>query len=166
MRISFDLDDTLICYGEGHKYEPRIGWFARLVIWKDEPLRKGTKQLADELTTKGHEIWIYTTSYRHPRRVRRWLRQYGISVQRVINGKEHERRFGLRSSPTKRPHVFGIDLHVDDSPGVKIEGDQHGFEVCVVKPGDRNWVSQVLQSVDRQQERSSGTNTASHKTSS
>ena len=40
MRISFDLDDTLICYEAGVASEPRLPWYLRLFI-SDEPLRLG-----------------------------------------------------------------------------------------------------------------------------
>jgi hypothetical protein len=66
----------------------------------------------------------------------------------VINGTEHAKCFGHGTSPTKRPHAFGIELHVDDSEGVRIEGEQYGFTVCVVAPSATDWVEQVLVAVD------------------
>jgi hypothetical protein len=80
--------------------------------------------------------------------VRRWLRAYGIHVSRVINAAEHAARFGHGTSPTKRPHAFGIELHVDDSEGVRLEGEQYGFHVCVVAPSAADWVEQVLAAID------------------
>jgi len=38
---------------------------------------------------------------------------------------------------------FGIDLFVDDSDGVMLEGEMHGFGVIVVDPGDPCWASKV-----------------------
>jgi hypothetical protein len=37
MRVSLDLDDTLICYGGVVECEPRLAWWARLVV-RDEPV--------------------------------------------------------------------------------------------------------------------------------
>ena len=62
-----------------------------------------------------------------------------MRVDRVVCGAEHYRCFGVGSSPSKRPHAFGIDLHVDDSAGVGIGGDRHGFAVCVVDPTCDRW---------------------------
>ena len=146
MRISFDLDDTLICHGGTVPCERRLSWLLRAWLG-GEPLRRGAVALAATLRADGHELWVYTTSHRNARRVRRWLRVHGVRVDRVVNGAEHDRCFGAGSSPTKRPHAFGIDLHVDDAPGVKIEGDRHGFAVCVVDPADERWTEQVLAAV-------------------
>jgi len=57
MRISFDLDDTLVCYREDVPQEPRLGWFLRLFM-HDEPLRQGTPELIHQLRQRGWEIWV------------------------------------------------------------------------------------------------------------
>jgi hypothetical protein len=150
MRISFDLDDTLICYGGVVPCEPRPPWYRRL--WAgDEPLRLGAVALMRELRRRGWDVWVYTTSYRSPGAVRRWLRSHGIRVGGVINQDVHERR--LRRvprdyPPSKNPKAFGIDLHVDDSEGVRQEGERHGFRVVVVAPHDRAWAEKVLQAAE------------------
>jgi hypothetical protein len=43
--------------------------------------------------------------------------------------------------------LFNIDLHVDDLPGVAVEGERHGFEVLVIDPHDEDWTTRVLQTV-------------------
>lgn len=144
-RISFDLDDTLICYSAA-ECEPRLPWYWRVLL-RDEPLRRGAIELARELRRRGHEVWIYTTSNRSALRVRWWLLAHGIRVTRVINGIEHDRCFGVGTVPTKRPHAFGIDLHVDDSPGVEVEARQHGFAVCIIDRQAADWCGRVLRAV-------------------
>jgi hypothetical protein len=37
--------------------------------------------------------------------------------------------------PSKNPRAFGIDLHVDDSEGVKLEGKKYGFKGVRVTGG-------------------------------
>jgi hypothetical protein len=49
--------------------------------------------------------------------------------------------------PSKYPPAFDIDLHVDDSEGVRMEGDEFGFRVVVVRPDDENWTERVLDAV-------------------
>src|SRR5438270_12026835 len=98
MRISFDLDDTLICYGGMIPCEPRLPWPVRCLL-NDEPLRCGARQLVRTLRERGHQVWIYTTSDRGPRAVRWWLRLHGVQVDRVVNGVEHARCFGSGSAP-------------------------------------------------------------------
>jgi hypothetical protein len=146
VRISFDLDDTLICYREGTPCEPRPPWHRRLLAPR-EPLRLGTCSLVQTLSARGWEVWVYTTSHRSPASIRRWLRSYGIRVARVVTQQEHDRLvwrpvFGRK--PSKNPAAFGIDLHVDDSDGVRVEGEQHAFRVVVVGPHDTSWVEKVL----------------------
>ena len=149
MRISFDLDDTLICYREGVPREPRLSWFWRLFVG-DEPLRLGARDLMQNLANRGCELWIYTTSNRDPESLRRWFRCHGVRLAGIINQDMHDRHFRRTprdQPPSKNPRAFGIDLHVDNSEGVKIEGEQHGFSVVVVSPDNKDWVAKVLQAV-------------------
>jgi phosphoserine phosphatase len=66
MRISFDLDDTLICLREGAAHEPRLPWPWRMLV-RDEPLRLGARRLLQDLRGRGHDVWIHTTSHRSAR---------------------------------------------------------------------------------------------------
>jgi hypothetical protein len=77
-------------------------------------------------------------------------------VARVINQSVHEatlRRTPDDYPPSKHPGAFGIDLHVDDSAGVRIEGEQHGFHVVVVEPNDESWANLVLSAAAEVQDR-------------
>ena len=153
MRISFDLDDTLICYGGETPCEPRPPWYRRLLAAR-EPLRQGAPALLRALRGRGFELWVYTTSHRSPGSVRRWLRAYGIRVAGVVNRDVHDRH--LRNEPpdrqpSKHPGAFGIDLHVDDSDGVRLEGERHGFRVVVVAPEDGWWAEKVLAAAEELQ---------------
>ena len=146
MRISFDLDDTLICYRDSVPGEPRLHWFWRLLV-HDEPLRLGTPELIRQLRQRGWDVWIYTTSNRSPAAVRRWLRYHGVHIDGMVNQDAHDwhlRRSSQDRPPSKNPAAFAIDLHVDDSDGVRIEGEQHGFSVVVVRPEDGDWTKKVL----------------------
>ncbi|MBK8534093.1 MAG: hypothetical protein IPL59_02640 [Candidatus Competibacteraceae bacterium] len=144
MRISFDIDDTLIC-GSSVPTEPCVSWWRR---WRyPERLRHGARALMSELTQRGCRIWIYTSSDRPAHYLKSWFRIMGIPIEGVINQARHERRVGLRG-PSKYPPAFGIDLHIDDSPGVAMEGADHQFAVLVVSPEDKDWVDRVLSEVD------------------
>jgi hypothetical protein len=150
MKISFDLDDTLICHQQFAKHEKnRIPLFLRL--WLKEPLRLGTTFLMKTLVHNNHEIWIYTSSYRRPFLVRMWLYFYGIKVSDVINQKIHDYYIKNKNNyhrPSKNPKMFGIDLHIDDSLGVEIEGNKYGFRVLRIDPNDEEWVGKVLEAVN------------------
>ncbi len=152
MRISFDLDDTLICDPEQVPCEPnRIPFFFK--PWINEPLRLGSCKLMKQLKQYGCEIWIYTSSYRSPCLIRLWLRCYGIHVTKVINQTVHNAYLSRNSGyerASKNPKAFGIDLHVDDSEGVRWEGEKYGCEVVVISPEDPNWNLAVIEAVVRQ----------------
>jgi hypothetical protein len=143
VRISFDVDDTLVC-GPAVPAEQFVPWWKR--YWYPEPLRQGTRVLMRELHAGGHELWIYTTSYRPARYLRGWFRSFGVRLHGVVNQDRHDRVVG-RHRPSKYPPAFGIDLHVDDSAGVAEEGGRHRFRVVVVSPADLDWAARVLEAV-------------------
>jgi hypothetical protein len=145
MRVSFDIDDTLVC-STAVPAEPPLGRWRRL--WYSERLRAGTRALMNELTRRRCEVWLYTTSYRSPRYLRGWFRCLGVPIAGVVNQARHDRVVG-RLGPSKYPPAFGIDLHVDDSEGVALEGRRHGFAVVVVSPDDPEWSARILEAVDR-----------------
>ena len=125
--------------------EQPIPWWRR---WRyTEPLRRGTKALMEALRQRQCRIWIYTTSSRPSHYVRAWFRSFGIPLDGVVNQTLHERRVGRRG-PSKYPPAFHIDLHVDDSVGVALEGQTYQFAVVVVSPEDPGWVAKVLAAVD------------------
>jgi FMN phosphatase YigB (HAD superfamily) len=149
MRISFDLDDTIAC-------EPAVPteqcapWWRR---WRySEGVRRGTQALMKELVVRRCQLWIYTTSYRPPRYLRGWFRSFGVPVEGVVNQDRHEQVIKTHTfpghAPSKYPPAFGIDLHIDDSEGVAMEGRQFGFRVLVVSPYDPDWAARVLAAVD------------------
>ena len=149
LRISFDIDDTLACQfhhcAAEHSRLPAI-----IHRWLGEPLRTGTRGLTRELRRRGCSVWIYTSSGRTPSYIRRWLFLYGVRVDGVVNSVRHGHalaKHGFSHSPSKFPPAFAIDLHVDDSEGVRLEGHDHGFRVVVVRPDDASWTQSVLDAV-------------------
>jgi hypothetical protein len=150
MRISFDVDDTLVLHDPALPGEIVVPWWWR---WRyPERLRPDARRLLQTLHLAGHELWIYTTSYREPRYLRGWFKCFGVPLADVVNQDRHDRVVKPEQfpgyTPSKYPRAFAIDLHVDDSEGVAIEGREHGFRVVVVAPTDPNWAAKVLAAVD------------------
>jgi hypothetical protein len=140
MRIAFDLDGMLIPGpGSPMAVEP-LGLLPRLV--SREPIRAGTARLLAALRGCGHEIWLYTTSYRSPARLRAWFAAFGVRLDGIINQTRHEAVVPHALS-SKYPPAFGIDLLVDDSEGVALEGRRHGFAVLHVAEDDAAWCPRV-----------------------
>lgn len=142
MRISFDIDDTLIFCDKSRNGNSKL--------LNGESLREGTIELLRQLQVD-HELFIYTTSLRRPWLLKLSFRLKGVRIRRVINQDEHQklsRELGLSAMPTKYPSKFGIDLHIDDSEGVQIEGKQHGFNVLRISQDDDHWTRTVRNGID------------------
>lgn len=149
MKISFDLDDTLICLQENSKHEPNQVP-ALFKLWFNEPLRLGTCNLIKQLKENGHEICIYTSSYRPIIYIRLLFCFYGIHIKEIINQEVHNKYFQKHKNyphPSKNPKIFDIDLHIDDSEGVKLEAERYNFNVVIISPIDSNWSQKVIDAV-------------------
>lgn len=147
--VSFDLDDTLTSHCKKVPTE-KCPFPSFIKHWLCEPLRCGTKRLFRELRQLDCSVWIYTSSGRSSAYIKRWFLLHGIRIDGVVNGNRHCRilnQHHLPRLPSKFPPAFGIDLHVDDSEGVKMEGDEYGFRVVVINPYDEQWVEKVLDAV-------------------
>lgn len=146
MRISFDLDDTLILSDKDSKNEPPLKYI-RSLFYK-EKLREGIVFLCRELNSMGYEICVYTTSERSVSYIKRLFKLYGIKLSVIVNHQVHQSIVqGTRNEimPSKVPSRFGIDLHIDDDISVKQNGDQFGFRVLIIDKEDRDWCKKVLE---------------------
>ncbi len=148
MRIAFDLDQTLVEWGDTFPLETTMPVIP-LRPWFKEPLRSGTRQLMRTLRSQGHDLWIYTTSGRDAGYLRFWFLLLGVRIGGVVNYHRHEAllRAGQCPNCSKYPPAFGIDLLIDDSEGVVEEGKRHGFDVLLINPSDKNWAERVLAEV-------------------
>jgi FMN phosphatase YigB (HAD superfamily) len=142
MIISFDLDDTLIPGMKQFPTEARGLWQK---LFSREKIRAGTVQLMKTLKAREHRIFVYTTSYRSPAYIRRLFFSYGIYPEMIINKTIHDKTLGERAgSISKYPPAFNIDVHVDDSPGVGMEGERHHFKTIIIAEMDTDWVNNIL----------------------
>ncbi|MEL6560388.1 MAG: HAD family hydrolase [Bacteroidota bacterium] len=141
MNISFDLDSTLIPNGEEFETEKTSKISQILGI---ERIRKGSVQLITDLQNDGHNVHIYTTSFRPRAKIRWLLRYHGIKVGRIINETENIKVLkSLNIISSKYPPAFKFDIHIDDSKGVGIESERLDFKVIIVEPSDENWDKKV-----------------------
>lgn len=150
MKISFDLDDTLIISGKNAFYEPLIK-FPYSIFYR-ECLRKGTVSLCKELVLLGYDICVYTTSERPIKYIKRLFQLYGIQLHNIINQKIHQsivQRNRQEVMPSKVPSKFGIDLHIDDDITVKQNGIQYGYNVLIIDKNDILWDKKVLDEAKR-----------------
>lgn len=155
MKISFDLDDTLIpARNDDFEIEDRT-----LIqkLFGIESLRKGTRKVFEELQGAGHLVGVYTTSHRSISRIRFQLWTYGVSTDFIVNEQLNRKKLlEIDRSSSKYPPAFHIDLHIDDSKGVQMEAQEHGFNVIIIAKDDYEWTYKVLKAVLSQQPESFG----------
>lgn len=143
MKISFDLDDTLIPAQRGDFEVEKRSFLQRIL--GVELLRKGTADVFQELITQGHTVGIYTTSYRSIFKIKLMFWSYNIRPHFAINEKVNRQILNKRNiKSSKYPPAFEIDWHIDDSQGVAIEGKRLGFEVLVLKKDELFWEQKIL----------------------
>ncbi|QYS87470.1 HAD family hydrolase [Flavobacterium oreochromis] len=142
MTISFDLDDTLI--PTTFRFDVEKQNFLQRVF-KIEKIRKGSIKLFKELEKRHIKVNIYTTSYRSKSRIKIMFMSYGIKVHKIINQQEHNKYVKIQSS--KFPPIFNIDIHIDDSTGVKLEGEKYNFKTIIIDKENNNWVCEIFKSI-------------------
>lgn len=143
-RVAFDLDNTLIRCGYDFEIEePTKKILSK--FFKYEKLRRGTISLCNSLSEQNIEIWVYTTSLRKPAYIKRMFWLYGIKLDGVVNQTIHTKHVTVNSS--KYPVLFGIELLIDDSEGVRLEAEKFGFNALIVQPEDINWVNKISEAV-------------------
>ena len=145
MNISFDLDNTLIPHGNEFESERRNLLAKVLGV---EFIRKDMPLLFSKLQQEGHQLHIYTTSFRSKIKIRFMLFCYGIKVGKIINQFQNERTLKRHNkNASKYSPAYGFDLHIDDSVGVGMEGERLGFATIIVSPKDENWIETILSSL-------------------
>ena len=115
MRVSFDLDEVLFVSPKTHKTEPALPFPLNRIF--RERLRLGAPDLIRFLQASGYQVWIYTSSFRSERYIRRLFRLYGVRLDGIVNAERHLREVqGNRRErlPQKLPSRYRISLHVDD----------------------------------------------------
>ena len=116
MNISFDLDSTLIPSNNEFETE-KVNKFA--LFLGVEKIRKGTPILIEKLSRNGHEVSIYTTSYRSKLKISLTLKYYGIKVNRTVNQSENQRAKKLKNMSNE------LYLAIDSEKNYKTS-----FEFC------------------------------------
>ncbi len=145
MIISFDLDDLLIPGVKTFSTERRNLFQKLLGI---EAIRLGTVALFRRLQREGHHIYIYTTSFRSPMRIRLMFLSYQISVKKIINQRLHNEVLReQRNRTSKYPPAFNIDIHIDDSLGVRIEGERYNFATVIIDENDSAWQGTIIEAI-------------------
>ena len=115
MIVSFDLDDTLFVNPTVIKTENALK-FPYNHIFK-ERLRLGTVELLLKIRDNNIKLWIYTTSFRSEKYIKRLFKCYGIKIDNVINGIRHQQEVQRNKTeplPSKYPSSYRIDLHIDE----------------------------------------------------
>ena len=150
MRISFDLDEVLFVSPDRYETEPPLRFPMNKLY--PERLRKGTVDLIHELQRQGFEVFIYTSSFRSERYIKKLFRHYGIRFDGIINGNIHNeivQRSKTVRLPQKMPQYFRISLHIDDEDAIIKNARSHGFRALKVLEPDPDWGKKVIAEANR-----------------
>ena len=80
---------------------------------------------------------------------------YGMSVDFIINKQKHKKEVrGLAKNSSKFPPTFGIDVHIDDSLGVQMEGEKYSFKTIIIDFENANWTKTIVENLTEIQSKS------------
>lgn len=145
MRVSFDLDEVLFVSSRTHKTEPSLRFPLDRIY--PECLRLGTPDLIRTLQEMGYEVWIYTSSFRSEKYIRKLFRCYGVRLDGIVNGDRHLREVqGNRREvlPQKLPNRYRISLHIDDEEVICTLGREYGFRTYQLDAQDDDWKEKII----------------------
>ncbi len=149
MRVSFDLDEVLFVSPKTHQTEPEPRYpFNRIF---QERLRKGTPELINTLQKLGYEVWVYTSSFRSEKYIRRLFRLYGVRFDGIVNGNRHLKevqRDNKTILPQKIPSRYRISLHIDDEAIIASWGREFGFQTYLLDAEDAEWKEKIIARAD------------------
>ena len=149
MRVSFDLDEVLFVLPGTHKTEPALRWPFNLIF--KERLRLGTPALINRLQELGYEVWVYTSSFRSEKYIKKLFRHYGVRFDGIVNGRRHMKevqRDKKELLPQKLPNHYHISLHIDDETIVCNLGRQYGYNVYQLEAQDDDWMEKIIARAD------------------
>ena len=154
MRVSFDLDEVLFVSPQTHKTEPPLPFPLDRIF--RERLRLGTPELIRTLQELGFEVWIYTSSYRSEKYIRRLFRCYGVRLDGIVNAERHlseVQRGNKTPLPQKMPNRYRISLHVDDESVVCSWGREYGYNAYQLNAQDDDWKDKILKRAEEVREK-------------
>lgn len=150
MRVSFDLDEVLFVSPRTHKTEPPLSFpWNRLF---PERLRLGTPDLIRSLQAAGYQVWIYTSSERPEKYIRRLFRRYEVKLDGIVNAERHLREVQQNwreRLPQKLPSRYRISLHVDDEAVIASWGREYGFHTYLLNAQDDDWKEKIIAYAER-----------------
>lgn len=145
MKISIDLDDTILVKPDFPHIESETTKLIRGCM--EECFRKGTRKLFEYLNLSGHEVGIYTNSYRGKSDLENWFSENEFNINFVINQQIHDSKTDQQpnrySLPDKCPHLFDIDIHIDDLIEIKESCEKFGVKIILAESSE-NWVEEVI----------------------
>jgi hypothetical protein len=74
---------------------------------------------------------------------------HGIFLDGIFNKISHDKRIiECGKTCSKYPPMFGIDIHIDDSDGVKMEAERNDFKVIIIEESDSERCEKILAGIN------------------
>lgn len=145
MKLSIDLDDTILVRYDFPFKEPDTTPLIRGAI--TEYFRAGTRSLFEFLETTNFEVGVYTNSYRGKSALEAWFQENSFKISFVINQQIHDGLVDQQKDrytlPDKCPHLFGIEVHIDDLKTIKENCEKFETKVILADTSE-DWAVKVI----------------------
>ena len=150
MKISLDLDDTLLVKSDSLFIEENTTPLIRGFI--EEYFRQGTRKLFAYLSKRNFDVGVYSNSYRGKSALEAWFVENDFHINFVINQQIHDAKCDTQKNryqlPDKCPHLFDIDIHIDDLEEIKRGAEKFGPTVILVSPAE-NWAELLITELEQ-----------------
>ena len=144
MRVSFDLDEVLIC--DPDKYPAEKLPFPLNVAFP-ETIRKNAGLLTAALCDFSFDVWVYTGKFYSSRHVKALLGIHRGRVSGVINGVNKK----YSDSPIQESfrNKYRVAVHIDNESIIWIDTRKKEYEIIDIK-SDKYWANKAFKLIKKQ----------------
>ena len=137
-RVTIDLDEAVFC-GPGDAFREAPLPFPLSKTFP-EPLRQGIPALFRYLSSRGYDIWVYSSEYRSVDYIRLYFAVRRLRVLGIVTGTRRRAHVQEERIRILRKWVEGqyrTTLHIDRESVVRIRAGGGGFEERSVRGNER-----------------------------
>ena len=143
-RVTIDLDEIVFCANDDDAIEKPPGFpFNR--IYK-ERIRRGIPSLCYYLSTRGYDIWAYTSGFYSVDHIRKLLKKHHIKADGIITGSSRSSRLSSRSKREMEKLIvnkYRETLNIYKDMVLLIHNHAYEFEQFDLDPSAPEWSQEV-----------------------
>ncbi len=140
-RAAFDLDEVIFRPAHDPFVERSFSLF-RAGIQKSR-LRRGIPALFSFLSSKGYDVWVYSSRYYSIDDVQKFLKHYSIAVNGIITGKR-----GKTDLEKLAGGKYKETIHIDNDLILVTSSVSKDFREIDIDSDPENWSKNVLKALE------------------